>query len=330
MTAIRLALAQGSRYSGVNVAALNAPTVYLAHAPGAQGDNALMGRKGVERIPDSSRPSLLISFVYLRQWLKHQSRVAYREWVLDSGAFTAHASGEAIDLAAYIETAKRLRAEDPTLAEVFALDVIGDHHASRRNAERMVEAGVPCVPTFHFGSPYPELVSLARDFPKVALGGCARKKVKERQLWLRECFARVWPKKVHGFGISDRPTLLMFPFHSVDASSWELAPAGFGIWRAYGRTRINWRGSEQNLRAEIEYYLTMERELRQRWARDMAMLEGSSDANGAGAVRRSRLDGAASPPAGRGSRGPRAQRPVRAAAQQGGRGRDAAVRPSRR
>jgi GTP cyclohydrolase I len=74
----------------------------LAHAPGAQGENNLAGRNGVDRLERSSAPALLVSYAYLDPFLKNQSRYCYRDWVLDSGAFTAHASGKPVDLQAYV------------------------------------------------------------------------------------------------------------------------------------------------------------------------------------------------------------------------------------
>ena len=277
MSTIRLAIVGTSRYLKTTTRTgevyHEAPTLYLSHAPGAQGDNALIGKKGVKRIPDASRPALLISFVYLKGWLKARGQVAYRDWALDSGAFTAHRSGETIDLRAYTSAAKELLATDPTLKEVMALDVIGDAKASRRNADAMMEAGVPGIPTFHFGSKFDHLLGIARDFPKIALGGCARLRPDSRRGWIRECFARVWPKKIHGFGIIDQRTIMAFPFHSVDASSWELSPMGFGLWKSFGTKHLRWHGSSQNLRSEIEHYLKLERLVRSRWRRDMELLE---------------------------------------------------------
>ena len=71
------------------------PVVRLAHVPGAQGDNSL---RGVERLPDASAPGLLVSFVYLRSFLGIRARCAMRDWVLDSGAYSAHNSGGGMDV----------------------------------------------------------------------------------------------------------------------------------------------------------------------------------------------------------------------------------------
>ena len=105
-----------------------------------------------------------------------------------------------------------------------------------------------------------------RDFHKIAVGGMVGKSAKFKQRFISEVFARVWPCKIHGFGISSRPLVMGFPFHSVDASSWEIAPTAFGTWAGFNGARLSVRGSKQNLVSEVRHYLALERDARARWA----------------------------------------------------------------
>lgn len=223
------------------------------------------------------RPALLVSYVYLHLFRKRQAGYRYRDWVMDSGAFSAHNAGKTIDLAAYMDTCRELLATDRTLTEVFALDVIGDWRASARNTGIMWGAGIPCIPTFHPGEPWDVLVGLAAEYPKIALGGVVGWSAKKKLEWVGQCFARIWrrdrPVRVHGLGMVGKEMLNRFPFHSVDASSWELAPRAFGEWAAYGNKRMGIRGAQVSLRVEIDHYMEMERMARHRWAREMARLE---------------------------------------------------------
>lgn len=216
-------------------------------------------------------PALLVSYVYLPQFKKVQPGLRYRDWVLDSGAFSAFKSGTSIDLDGYIEECKTLLATDPTLTEVYALDVIGDWKATLRNTDKMWAEGVPAIPCYHLNEPQSYLKELARRFPKIALGGVAATRGKQKRAWASWCFGVVWPKKIHGFGFGSRGDLMALPFHSVDATNWELGPCAFGNWKTFGKLSL--RGSKQNLRAEVEYYLRMEREARGRWRKEMALLE---------------------------------------------------------
>ena len=212
------------------------------------------------------RPSLLVSFAYLREFRPEQ--LSFSEWVLDSGAFTAHSSGKPVELQAYIDKVKELRAGPCPPAEVFGLDVIGDWRASRRNAEAMRDAGiVDVIPAFHFGSPESELLSLSKSFPKIALGGVARKGMKVKQAFAKRCFSKVWPKRLHGFGYATEETVMMLPWHTVDASTWEMGPFAFGRWSSLGGKV--WGVKTEDIRAEVDVYLRREAAAQSRWKRTM-------------------------------------------------------------
>lgn len=258
------------------------PTIRLAHVPGAQGDNNLLGRNGVEALPDTSLPGLLVSYYYLEAFEKNREKFRFRDWVMDSGAFSAWQSGVEIDLQKYIDCCKRIRDSDSSLVEVFALDVIGDWKLGLKNVEEMWKQGVEAIPTFHFGEPWDVLKGLAKDYPKIALGGAAGKERRlSRDGFAGQCFARVWPKRIHGFGFGTDDLVMKYPWHSVDATTWEISPCGFGRWNSFGHIgkkgkwvggKMSVRGSSQNLRAEIEWYLDLERRARIRWKNEMAKL----------------------------------------------------------
>jgi len=206
----------------INNCGLGNPSVRLAHIDGAQGDCSLKGEKGVPQVTDA--PALLVSYYYLEPFLKEQHRYRYRDWVLDSGAFSAHNSGATIDLGRYVDTCLELLEKDPSLTEVFALDVIGNAEASLKNCEEMWRQGVEAIPCFHAGEPEEFLLHIAKKYPKIALGGVALERGDFKFDFCQQCFARVWPKKIHGFGMSSPQMVYNLPFHSVDATNWEIAP----------------------------------------------------------------------------------------------------------
>jgi len=225
------------------------------------------GLEGRERVP-----AILVSFFYLDGWLKNQNLYHYRNWALDSGAFSAYNSGAQINLNEFIDTSANLLETDSTLTEVFALDVIGDPKASIRNTEIMWKAGVEAIPTYHYGSPEDVLFHIAKNYPKIALGGVAGLvSHRERERWAKHCFSCVWPKKIHGFGYGGARALFRMPWHSVDASTWELGPCRFGRWNKYPGASV--RGGTQNLRGEVEWYLELERQAKHRWAKTLKELK---------------------------------------------------------
>jgi hypothetical protein len=240
------------------------PTIRLVASTGPTAmDRALMN-------PNPARPpALLVSFYYLKRFLRVRDRLTFRDWSMDSGAYSAANSGVKIDLAEYIETCKELMATDPMLVEVFSLDVIGDHKASRKNTEAMWKAGVECIPTFHLHEPDSALIAMAKDYPKISLGGVVG--YRDKNDWAAQCFARVWPKRIHGLGFGSEQSVLSLPFESVDATNWETGPAKFGRWQTYGELSVpHSRGLD--LRSEVEWYLKLEDRARIKWRNEMAML----------------------------------------------------------
>jgi len=109
------------------------------------------------------------------------------------------------------------------------------------------------------------LVGLARDYKKIAIGGAVGLRPKAKTAFAGQCFARVWPKRIHGFGFGAEWAVMQYPFDSVDATNWEIGPCKFGNWKSFGKMSV--RGSSQNLRAEVEWYLALEQRARDRWAK---------------------------------------------------------------
>lgn len=270
--------------------ALGAPTVRLAHKE-AQGTGTLTGDGycGVDmtdkKLTPREAPGLLVSYYYIAPFLMTKEKYVYRDWVMDSGAFSAHNSGAKIDLQSYIDQCLDLMATDPGLTEVFALDQIPKTpdekgiaeaaEVSLKNTEEMWRQGVPAIPCYHRGEPEDVLLHIAKTYPKIAIGGMVAASggalsVDVKFGWMEQCFARVWPCRIHGFGVAGEQAVLGLPFHSVDATNWEIAPCAFGNWKKFGAMSV--RGSNQDLRSQVRYYLDLEAKARVRWARQMQEL----------------------------------------------------------
>lgn len=247
--------------------------IYLADLPGRNSwtfkTNAF--REGVR---------LLVSYAYANpdNVCSHYSCPAYGSgkknllgWALDSGAFTAHSQGTKIDHDQYIDYAKSCGAE-----EVFGLDVIGDPEGTVSNLEKEWAAGLNSIPTIHYGQATPERIAWARSGPtgKVAVGGVARASFAKRWNHTAEVFRLAWPCKIHGLGIADARITTAFPFHSVDSSSWELAPLCYDQWYVYGGMSLKtpvrtedepfWSG-DRNLWNQVAMMLDLERHATAIW-----------------------------------------------------------------
>jgi len=221
----------------------------------------------------SEKPSLLVSFPAVRKFMETRDTNTYRDWAMDSGAFSAFNSGMVIDLQEYIEFCLEIMATDPTLTEIFALDVIGDWKASIVNCEKMWEAGVPAIPCYHTREPEHALTHITKTYPKIALGGLVGIPMGPKEVvgWLEQCFARIWPKRVHVFGTTSKSYVLRFPASSWDSTNWVTGPCAFGSWSQFGNLSV--RGSKQNLRSEVEFFLDLENRARVKWRKQMKELD---------------------------------------------------------
>lgn len=189
----------------------------------------------------------LLTFADIDDW----AREAFAFWVeranpqgisvfLDSGAFGAYMRGAVIDLdryCAYIE-ANRL-----ALACYAALDVIKDWRATAVNLDIMEKRGLAPIPTFHRGSPWPELDRLASDHGYIALGGMVgggkhdALTPESTRPYLDKAFAmleRHWPIRVHLFGVVAQWILERYPLYSCDSAT-AIVGAGMGrVMRFHG------------------------------------------------------------------------------------------------
>ena len=139
---------------------------------------------------------------------------------LDSGAYSAWALKKKIDLQKYIQYIGNNKEN----IEIYAsLDVIGNAEETYKNYIIMKQTGLKPLPTFHVGEDFKWLKLYCEETDYIALGGMVPYKADKKILprWLKKCF-EIIPKnvKVHGFGYANEKGLRMFPFYSVDVSSW--------------------------------------------------------------------------------------------------------------
>lgn len=222
--------------------------------------------------------AILTSYVYLREWQTIRPYVRNpKALMLDSGAFTAYQTGRTVDID---DLVRETRSDE--WDEAVTLDVIGSWEGSKRNADYMRAAGSKAMPVFHLGEPWHLLEYYAANWPKVGLGGMVGvKPLKSVLKWIEQCFARVWPKKLHSFGRTEDAVLMRFPFHSADTSTWSIAAGAYRVWphRRNGRmssTHLSVDGKEMLLhgtRAHMEVLYAREQQLITRWRSTLAELE---------------------------------------------------------
>lgn len=144
------------------------------------------------------------------------------EIFLDSGAYSAFASGAQIDPEKYLRWVDRWASK---VVAAAAPDVIGDatrSHALTLEALQQ-DFGVPMLPVFHVGDPWSYLEEYAGLTEYLAFGGMVpfvlRGEILRR--WIAEGFRRLsHSHRVHAFGLTVAPLLHAFPWCSADSSTW--------------------------------------------------------------------------------------------------------------
>ena len=162
---------------------------------------------------------------------------------LDSGAYSWHSatlkSGGDLDrqaerkyLNAYIAFIHRYKDRFHVYAN---LDVIGDPVRTLENQKYMESNGLNPLPVFHYSveqiqrqvrkQHFKFLTELVENYDYIGLGGGASEGLSGNTTQFGDDVFRIIKDvspgvKVHGFGVTSIPSLLRYPFFSVDSTTW--------------------------------------------------------------------------------------------------------------
>lgn len=165
---------------------------------------------------------------------------------MDSGVFPAWGRGELIDPKAYCDFLKRNKKFIGPYASVdfipgkFGSPVTREQveysaKLSYDNQQKMKGWGFKPIPIFHQGEQFKWLEQYLKDGEPYI--GIATRKDQAQSIqreWLDDVFTMLTDRdgkpfvKTHGFGITNIPQLLRYPWYSSDSTTWALA-AGFGL-----------------------------------------------------------------------------------------------------
>jgi hypothetical protein len=153
---------------------------------------------------------------------------------LDSGAFTARQQGVTIELEDY---ARFLHLNQHMFAACSSLDVIGgSEQANWDNFQALIKEGCRVQPVFHVREDPRWLVKYMDNYDYILIGGM----VPETTKWLKKRLDGLFydyltnkdgtPKvKLHGFGLTDQLLMFLYPWYSVDSTSWMFAGMYGGV-----------------------------------------------------------------------------------------------------
>ena len=138
----------------------------------------------------------------------------------DSGAYSAMTKGVDISIVDY---AGWLREWDDCITTYAALDVIGDGEKTMRNFETMRDLGLNPLPIFHAGTPWKYYEQLTEEYPYIAIGGvtwAAPRNNSVTRFFTRLFLDNKHKCQFHGFGITSWANLRLFPWYSMDSTTW--------------------------------------------------------------------------------------------------------------
>lgn len=189
--------------------------------------------------------NLLVAYPYMSKQVIQQikeNKDAIR-FVLDSGAFTAWKSGKPIALDDYCRFLDSLPFEP---WRYFALDVIGDPHASMKNYETMLKRGYKPVPIFTRGEDPSVLDDYYKTSDVVGIGGLVG--TPGNKGFVNGIMRHVAGRKVHWLGFTSINYVKQYKPYMCDSSSWESGAryATINLYLGNGKFKIIKKTDFQN------------------------------------------------------------------------------------
>lgn len=191
--------------------------------------------------------SVLTSFAYPKMVRDRTAALAVRlretkrkiNHMIDSGAFTAWASGKKIDLEQYARTCNELQQQYADCMsfvfvsldsipgakgrETTAEDIASACQESAKNYDYLRKAVQGKVkPVFHTGDPEWLLEHYA-DADYISFGMSQNLHEEERVQWVMRNAPKAADKKLHGLAATGYRMLRAAPWHSVDSAAWQYA-----------------------------------------------------------------------------------------------------------
>lgn len=185
--------------------------------------------------PEVQEFSFLISYHYWKTsdvaWLVDELKPIKLNLFADSGAYSAMTMGIEINLKQYAEWILRWK---EYLTVAANLDVIFDADTTLENQKRLEDMlGFQPLPCFHVNEDWNMLEHYIDNYSYVGLG-VGGMGVRKPALfrWLAKCFTFSGDIPIyHGFALTNPTVVEMFPWKSVDSSSW-------GSGYRYGRLML--------------------------------------------------------------------------------------------
>lgn len=179
----------------------------------------------------------LESFYYITE-REAKNIPKYKAFLLDSGAFTfLNNNAENVDWDKYVEDYARF-INTHKIKHFFELDIdsiIGIKEVERLRYKLESLTNKKCIPVWHKSRGLDYWKKMLNKYNYVAIGGIVTKEIKPREYNIFIPLLKMAKKtntKVHGLGFTNTSKLHLYPFYSVDSTSW-LSGNRFGAVDVY-------------------------------------------------------------------------------------------------
>lgn len=190
--------------------------------------------------------------------------------IIDSGAFSVWRSGKVVDVDDYLNFCKEL----PKNWTFINLDVIPPKGASKVEVEKCCTEGYEnylylkkhlknVMPVYHQGEDFNWMLKFMDHTDYIGIGfGNERGEPSRRKLFSKIFGVTGLNYKIHGLGYSPPEGLRLFPFYSVDGTSYktihDLNGSGTNFW-------IETKNLDYYARVKINQFLKLEKEITELW-----------------------------------------------------------------
>lgn len=186
--------------------------------------------------------NILVAYPYLtpkmKESLLNERQEDYR-MIVDSGAFSVYNAGHTVDIDAYCEFIKDMRASFTKLVDLnfVQLDVIFNEEETVKNYEYQTSLGLDVCPVYTRGGSVERLDYLLEQDKYIFVGGVQRGKGNKN--FAKMVLEKSQGKKVHYLAFVKPDYVNHYKPYSVDSSSW-LAAARYGECLYYkGKGRMS-------------------------------------------------------------------------------------------
>ena len=173
----------------------------------------------------------------------------FKDFLLDSGAFTFFSSGKTVNWEEYVDRYTDFINRNK-INHFFELDIdklVGYDKVLQLRKRLETKTGKQCIPVWHKFRGKENFLSMCDEYPYVAVGGIVSKEIQSNEYPIFKYLINEAHKrgaKIHGLGFTNLEGMVKYHFDSVDSTSWTTGNRFGSIYRFNGKTMEKYQKKE--------------------------------------------------------------------------------------